>query len=79
MLLTSLIFIIKCRTGGIIDMEQNYFRVVCVDEGNPFGYMVLEDTNKGSLTEVHKFIDENYYKHIGNGIKWILLPATTII
>lgn len=63
-------------TGGIIDMEQNYFRVVCVDEGDPFEYRVLEDTNKGSLTEVHKFVDENYYKHYGNNVKWLLMPAT---
>lgn len=64
--------------GGIIDMEQ-FFRVVCVDEGNPFEYKVLEDANKGTLTEVHKFLDDNYYKHCGAGVKWMLLSATATV
>lgn len=60
-------------------MEYDYLRLVCVDEGDPFEYKILEDTNKSSLTEVHNFLDENYQKHHGSGVKWILFPATAII
>ncbi len=74
-----LIFIIKCRTGGIIDMERKYIRVVCVDEGNPLEYEVIEDTNKGNLDELHNFLVENWYKHCRNGVKWILSSATVKI
>lgn len=60
-------------------MEKKYIRVVCVDEGNPLEYEILEDTNKGDLYELHKFLTENWRKHCTNGVKWILLPATVII
>lgn len=60
-------------------MERNYLRVVCVDEGNPLEYEVLEDTNKGNLNELHKFLIENWHKYCRNGVKWILIPATVEI
>lgn len=60
-------------------MDKEYFRIVCVDEGDPLEYKVLEDSNQGSLSEVHKFVDENFHKHNRNGVKWLLLPAIVSI
>jgi hypothetical protein len=55
-------------------MEIEYFRIICVDE-NPLEYRILEDTNKGSLEEVHSFVRENYAKHKEQNVRWLLLPA----
>lgn len=60
-------------------MEKEFFRVICIDESDPFEYKVLEDANRANLKEIHLFMDENFYKHIGNGIRWIVLPATVKI
>lgn len=53
-------------------MEQEFLKIVCVDESDPMEYHVLEDVNRGSLQEVHEFIKERYEKH--KGAKWIMLP-----
>lgn len=58
-------------------MENEYFRLICVDENDPFGYKVLADENKGSLTEVHKFVVDNYEKY--RNARWILLPASVVM
>lgn len=60
-------------------MTKEYFRVICIDESDPLEYKIVEDVNKGSLDDVHKFLDENYEKHHGNGIRWLLLPATIVV
>ena len=60
-------------------MDNEFFRIVCVDEGDPLEYKVLEDSNKGNLSEVHRFVDENFHKHYRNGVKWLLLPAIVSI
>ncbi len=60
-------------------MERNFVRVICVDESDPMEYKILEDVNKGTLDEVHTFLEETYYKHIGSGIRWLLLPAIVTI
>lgn len=53
-------------------MEKEFYKLVCVDESDPFEYKILEDVNKGSLDEVHKYVMEKSQKHIG--AKWMLIP-----
>lgn len=57
-------------------MRSEYFRIICIDESDPMEYCVLEDVNRGSLEEVHKFLDKNYEKHNKQGVRWLLLPAS---
>lgn len=60
-------------------MEKDFIKVVCVDESDPLEYKVLEDKNIGSLSELHQFLDKEYPKHIGIGIRWLLLPSKVTI
>lgn len=53
-------------------MEKQFFKLVCVDENNPFEYEVLEDVNKGTLEEVHSYVKQNIHKH--KSAKWTLIP-----
>ena len=55
-------------------MEKLCFKVVCIDESDPFEYRVLEDVNRGNLDEVHDFINKRIKQHIG--AKWMLIPFT---
>lgn len=57
----------------MIKKEKTFVKLVCIDESDPFEYRILEDVNKGSLDEVHAFVQENFDKHYG--AKWILLPC----
>lgn len=59
--------------------EINFIRVVCVDEGDPFEYRVLEDTNRNNMDEVFDLIKQKQGKYKGAGIKWILMPSTATI
>lgn len=52
--------------------EGNFFKVVCIDEDDPFEYKVLEDVNRGTIDEIHKFMKEKIPLH--PHAKWILLP-----
>ena len=36
--------------------ERNFFKVVCIDENNPFEYRILEDFNCNDLESVHEFV-----------------------
>ena len=51
-----------------------YFKLVCVNDSDPFEFSVLEDRNVGSLEDAHKFVTENFHKYIGKHGKWILIP-----
>lgn len=53
-------------------MKNLFFKVVCVDESDPFEYRVLEEANRGSLKEVHDFVNERLEQH--EGAKWMLIP-----
>ena len=44
-------------------MENLFFKVVCVDESDTFEYRVLEEANRGSLKEVHDFVNERLEQH----------------
>ena len=55
-----------------MEKDQHFFKVVCIDEDNPFEYQVLEDSNHSDLESVHEFVAQNFEKH--KGAKWILLP-----
>ena len=57
-------------------MEKQFFKLVCVDENNPFEYEVLEDVNKGTLEEVHSYVKQNIHKH--KNAKWLLLPCEIV-
>ena len=52
--------------------KGNFFKVVCVDEDDPFEYQILEDVNRGTIEEVHEFVKEKVTLH--PNAKWILLP-----
>lgn len=52
-------------------MEKQFFKLVCLNEDNPFEYEVLEDVNRGTLDEVHDYVKENIHKHKSG--KWILI------
>lgn len=71
------IWIINILLQEVSDMVHNeFFRVVCIDEGNPFEYRVLEDVNRGTLEEVCDFLKENYSKYSSvHGVKWLLLKG----
>lgn len=53
-------------------MEDYFFRLVCVDEKNPFGYPILAEKTLESLQDVHKYIDEHIDKHRPDSSKWQL-------
>lgn len=50
------------------------FKIVCLDENNPFGYIILDEVNKEDITEVCKYLKENYSKFDMDVCKWIILP-----
>lgn len=52
--------------------EKKYFKVVAFDDNNVFEFKVEEDSNVGTLEDVHKFMDKNIDKH--PSCKWLLLP-----
>ena len=52
--------------------QKEFFKVVCVDDNDPFEYRVLTEANRGSLTEIHEFVQNEFNKY--KGAKWILLP-----
>lgn len=54
--------------------ERNFFKVVCIDENNPFEYQILEDVNCNDLESVHEFVLQKLEKY--KGAKWILLPCS---
>ena len=60
-------------------MTTEFIRIICIDESDPLEYRILEDSNKGSVDEVNIFLKDNYSKHKGVGIRWLLLPATVTI
>lgn len=53
-------------------MEKQFFKLVCLNEDNPFEYEVVEDVNRGTLDEVHDFVKKNIHKH--KSAKWMLIP-----
>ena len=59
--------------GGDSTMGDNkFYKVVAFDDNNVFEFKVEEDSNVGTLEDVHKFMDENIDKH--PTCKWLLLP-----
>ena len=60
-------------------MDKEFFRIICIDESDPLEYKILEDSNKGSSREVHRFVDEKFHKHNRSGVRWLLLPGTVSI
>ena len=55
-------------------MQKPFFKIICIDESDPFEFQVLEDVNRGNLEEVHEFVKEKMPLH--DGAKWLLLPGT---
>lgn len=55
-------------------MDNYYFKLVCVDEQNPFGYRVLEDKNLNSLNDVHEYVEKHINTQTIETVKWILIP-----
>lgn len=53
--------------------DKIFFKLVCIGI-DPFEYKVHEDVNRGSLDEVHQFIDDNIHKY--PGAEWKLIPMT---
>lgn len=49
-----------------------FFKVVCIDENNPFEYQVLLDKNFNSINNALDFIRNNYCKYNQN-VKWVIL------
>lgn len=59
-------------------MDKYYFKLVCVDEQNPLGYLVLEDVNLNDLSEVHDYVEKHISNHSLDTIKWMLIPMIKI-
>lgn len=55
-------------------MDGYYFKLVCVNEQDPFEYGVLEDVNLDDLEDVHKYVMEHISIHTPERIKWMLIP-----
>lgn len=55
-------------------MESTAFKLVCIDDSNPFEFAVLDDTNKENLDEVHNYLKKNIGKYNLQTCKWLLLP-----
>lgn len=55
-------------------MDEYCFKLVCVDEQNPFEYSVLEDVNLEKLEDVHEYVKEHFEAHSPERIKWMLIP-----
>ena len=49
-----------------------FFKVVCIDENNPFEYQVLLDKNFNSINNALDFIRNNYCEYNQN-VKWVIL------
>lgn len=52
--------------------KDKFYKVVAFDDNNVFEFKVEEDRNVGTLSDVHKFMDENIDKY--PSCKWLLLP-----
>lgn len=55
-------------------MDDYYFKLVCVNEQDPFEYGVLEDVNLDDLEDVHKYVMEHISIYTPERIKWMLIP-----
>lgn len=55
-------------------MDNFFFKLVCVDEQNPFEYCVLEDVNLDDLNDVHDYVKKHIDNHPLGTIKWMLIP-----
>ena len=58
-------------------IEVEFYKLVCVDDNNPFEYAVLEDVNCADINKVHDFIIHNIHKH--RRAKWMLIPCTCAV
>ena len=56
-------------------MQKPFFKILCIDESDPFEFQVLEDVNCGNLEEVYDFLVEKMPLH--DDAKWLLLPGTS--
>ena len=56
---------------------QQFFKLVCINENDPFEYKVNADVNRATLDEVHEYVKNNFDKFIGS--KWILLPCSVTV
>ena len=48
------------------------YKVVAFDDNDVFEFKVLVNSNVGTITDIHKFMDENILKY--PSCKWLLLP-----
>lgn len=55
-------------------MEDYAFKLVCIDDSSPLEFVVLDDVNRSTLTEIHEYMMANAGKYDLNSCKWLLLP-----
>lgn len=57
----------------MLEKNDYFFKLVCLDETNPFHYSVLEEENFNNIQDLHKYIDDHIDDHHPEFSKWILL------
>lgn len=60
--------------GGCIMGENVFFKLVCLDDTDPFEYKIHMDVNRASLDEIHEVVKDNIDNY--QTAKWLLLPCT---
>lgn len=52
------------------------FKLVCIDDTSPIEFSVLDDINRGSLSDIYDYLINNIDKYNISHCKWILLPIS---
>lgn len=53
-------------------MDDYYFKLVCLDDNNPFGCPILATQCVETLEDVHNYVIEHIEEHAFKEPKWIL-------
>ena len=61
-----------------MDSSEYAFKIVCLDENNPFGYKILDEVNKDNITEVCQYLKARYADFDMDVCKWVILPIRKI-
>lgn len=57
----------------MLEKNDYFFKLVCLDETNPFHYSILDEENFDNMQDLHKYMDNHIDDHHPDYSKWILL------
>lgn len=55
-------------------MDNHAFKLVCIDDSSPLEFVVLDDVNRSTLTDIHEYLLQNMSRYDLDSCKFLLLP-----